>query len=183
MKVVGFVGSPRKGGNTDTLVEQILAGAADADHETEKVYLTDYALTPIDPVYGEETNWTDPRQDVADQLIDKMVAAEVVVLGTPVYWFSASGLLKLFIDRWSLYQRDDKRLGDLMAGKKLVVAVAMADANAEYVEDVLAPLRRAAEWLKMQWAGEVVATGVSAPGEVKQRPDLLASARALGQSL
>ena len=102
MKVVGFVGSPRKGGNTDTLVEQVLAGAADADHETEKVYLGAYALTPIAPVYGEDTNWTDPRQDAADQLIDKMVAADVVVLGTPVYWFSVSGLLKLFIDRWSL---------------------------------------------------------------------------------
>ena len=183
MKVVGFVGSPRKGGNTDTLVEQVLAGAADADHQTEKVYLADYALTPIDPVYGEETNWTDPRQDVADQIIDRMVAADVVVLGTPVYWFSVSGLLKLFIDRWALYQRGDQRLRDLTPGKKLVVVVAMADSDTSYLEAVLAPLRYAAKWLKMQWVGEVVATGVSDPGQVAQRPDLLADARALGQSL
>jgi len=183
MKVVGFVGSPRKGGNTDALVEQVLAGATDAGYETEKVYLVDYDLTPIDPVYGEDTNWTDSRQDAADQLIDRMVAADAVVLGTPVYWFSVSGLLKLFIDRWSLYQRGDERLRDLTAGKKLVVVVAMADSNASYLEAVLAPLRYAAKWLKMQWAGEVVATGVSDPGEVEQRPDLLADARALGQSL
>jgi len=134
-------------------------------------------------VYGEETNWTDSRQDAADQLIDRMVAADAVVLGTPVYWFSISGLLKLFIDRWSLYQRGDERIGDLMPGKKLVVALAMADADDSYVEGVLAPLRYAAKWLKMQWAGEVVATGVSDPGDVEQRPDLLADARALGQSL
>ena len=183
MKVVGFVGSPRKGGNTDTLVEQVLAGAADAGHETEKIYLADHALTPIDPVYGEEANWTDPRQGVADQLIDKMVAADVVVLGTPVYWFSVSGLLKLFIDRWSLYQRGDERIGDLRPGKKLVVALAMADSDASYIEAVLAPLRYAAKWLKMEWVGEIVATGVSDPGEVGQHPDLLADARALGQSL
>ena len=183
MKVVGFVGSPRKGGNTDTLVEQVLAGAADAGYETEKVYLVDYDLTPIDPVYGEEANWTDPRQDVADQLVDKIVAADVVILGSPVYWFSVSGLLKLFIDRWALYQRGGERLRDLTPGKRMVVALAMADADDSYVEGILAPLRYAAKWLKMQWVGEVVATGVSDPGEVEQRPDVLADARALGQSL
>ena len=183
MKVVGFVGSPRRGGNTDTLVEQVLAGAADAVHQIEKVYLADYALTPIDAVYGEETNWTDPRQDVADQLIDKIVAADAVVLGSPVYWFSISGLMKLFIDRWALYQRGNQRLRDLTLGKKLVVAVAMADSDASYLEAVLAPLRHAAIWLRMQWTGEIVAEGVSDPGEVEKRPDLLAEARAVGQSL
>jgi len=183
MKVVAFVGSPRKGGNTDRLVEEILAGAQDAEHQTEKFYLCDYDLTPIDPVYGEEANWTDPRQGVADQLIDKIVAADAVVLGTPVYSFSMSGLLKLFIDRWALYQRGGQRLRDLTAGKKLVVVVAMADSDTSYIEAVLAPLRWAAKWLKMPWAGEVVATGVSDPGEVEQRPDLLADARARGQSL
>ncbi len=183
MKVVGFVGSPRKGGNTDTLVEQVLAGAADADHQTEKIYLADYALTPIDPVYGEEANWTDPRQGVADQLIDKIVAADAVVIGTPVYWFSVSGLLKLFIDRWALYQRSGQRLRDLTSGKKLVVVAAMADNDTDYLKAVLAPLHYTAKWLKMQWAGEVIATGVSDPGDVEQRPDLLADARAIGQSL
>ncbi len=183
MNIVGFVGSPRKGGNTDRLVEEILAGAQDAEHQTEKFYLCDYDLTPIDPVYGEDSTWTDPRQDAADELIDRMVAADAVVLGTPVYWFSVSGLLKLFIDRWSLYQRGDERLRDLTPGKKLVVAVAMADSDTSYLEAVLAPLRYAAKWLEMPWAGEVIATGVADPGEVEQRPDVLADARALGQSL
>jgi len=183
MNIVGFVGSPRKGGNTDRLVEEILAGAHDAEHQTEKFYLTDYALTPIDAVYGEEANWTDPRQAPADRLIDEIVAADAVILGSPVYWFNVSGLLKLFIDRWALYQRGDERLRDLTPGKKLVVALAMADTDTEYLEAVLAPLRYAAEWLEMPWAGEVVATGVSAPGDAEERPDLLADARALGQSV
>ena len=96
---------------------------------------------------------------------------------------SISGLLKLFIDRWALYRRGNQRLRDLTAGKKMVVALAMADADDSYVEAVLAPLRYAANWLKMEWAGQVVATGVSDPGDVEQRPDLLADARAVGQSL
>ncbi len=183
MTVIAFVGSPRKAGNTDRLVEEILAGAAEAGHQTEKVYLSDYALTPIDAVYGDEMDWTDPRQGVADELIDKMVAADVVVLGAPVYWFSISGLLKLFIDRWSLYRRGEQRLMDLMAGKRLVVALAMADPHPGYVEMVLGPLRQAAKWLKMDWAGQVVASGISDPGDIENYPQVLADACELGQSL
>ena len=183
MKVIGFVGSPRKGGNTDRLVAEMLAGAGDAGHETEKVYLAAYALTPIDPVYGDDLNWTDARQGVADELIEKIVAADVVVLGSPVYWFSISGLMKLFIDRWTLYHRGNQRLRDLTAGKKIVVVLAMADADDSYVEAVLAPLRYAADWLKMEWAGQIVATGVADVGDIAAREDLLADARAIGQSL
>ena len=183
MKIVAFIGSPRKGGNTDRLVDEILAGAAEAGHQVEKIYLSDYALTPIDPVYGDETDWTDSRQGVADELIDKMVEADGVILGSPVYWFSISGLMKLFIDRWALYQHGEQRLMDLTPGKKMVVVLAMADAKPEYVEAVMAPLRYAAKWLKMQWAGEIVATGVAEPGDVARCPEVLAQARALGQSL
>ncbi len=183
MKIVAFIGSPRKGGNTDRLVDEILAGAAEAGHQAEKIYLADYALTPIDAVYGGELDWTDPRQDVADELIDKIVAADVAILGSPVYWFSISGLMKLFIDRWSLYQRGGQRLRDLTAGKKMLVALAMADPNAGYVDAVLAPLRYGAKWLKMEWAGQIIADGVGDPGEVENHPELLAEARKLGQSL
>ena len=183
MKVVAFIGSPRKGGNTDGLVDEILAGAAQAGHQTEKVYLTDYGLTPIDPVYGEELDWTDSRQGPANELIDKMVAADVVVLGSPVYWFNISGLMKLFIDRWALYQRGEQRLRDLTAGKRMVIALAMADSSDSYIEAVLAPLRYATKWLKMEWAGQVIAFGVGDPGEVENYPEVLAQARELGQSL
>ena len=116
MKIIAFIGSPRKGGNTDRLVGEILAGAAEAGHQTEKIYLTDYALTPIDPVYGDELDWTDPRQDVADALIDKIVEADVIILGSPVYWYNVSGLMKLFIDRWSLYRRGEHRLMHVTVG-------------------------------------------------------------------
>ncbi len=183
LKTVAFIGSPRKGGNTDRLVDEILAGATNAGHETEKVYLVDFGLTPIDPVYGEELNWTDSRQGPADELIDKMVAADVVVLGSPVYWFNISGSMKLFIDRWALYQRGGQRLRDLTVGKRMVVALAMADATDEYVDAVLAPLRYAAKWLKMQWAGQVIACAVGDPGDIEDYPQVLAQARELGQSL
>jgi len=152
-------------------------------HETEKLYLVDYALTPIEAVYGAEENWTDPRQGPADELIARMVAADVVVLASPVYWFSISGLLKLFMDRWALYQQGGERLMDLMPGKRLVAALALADPEPGYLDMVLGPLQQAAKWLRMQWAGEVVAAGVADPGDLDAQPSALTQARALGRNL
>ena len=183
MHVLAFIGSPRRGGNCDQLADAILAGAAEAGHATEKVYLADHALTPIDAVYGSEDNWTDARQDVADALLDRLLAADVVVLASPVYWFSVSGLMKLFVDRFALYHRDGERLLDLIPGKRLVVALSCADPEPGYLELVLGPLRQTAKWLRLEWAGEVVASDVADPGDLRAKPQVLAQARALGRGL
>lgn len=183
MRVIAFVGSPRRGGNSDQLAEALLAGAAEAGHETEKIYLADHALTPIDAVYGSEDNWTDSRQDVADALLDRLLAADVVILASPIYWFSISGLLKLFVDRFALYQRDGRRLMDLTPGKRLVVALSCADPEPGYLELVLGPLRQAAKWLRMEWAGQVVASDVADPGDLRAKPEVLAEAKELGRGL
>lgn len=183
MRVVAFVGSPRKGGNTDQLTDEILTGATEAGHETEKLYLSDYALTPIDAVYGAEENWTDARQGPADDLIEHMVRADVIVLASPVYWFSVSALMKLFIDRWALYQREGQRLMDLAPGKRMAAALALADPEPGYLGMVLGPLQQAAKWLRMTWAGEVVAAGVAEPGDLATCADVRAAARELGRGL
>jgi multimeric flavodoxin WrbA len=183
MRVLAFIGSPRKGGNSDRLADEMLAGAATAGHMTEKIYLTDHALTPIDAVYGGEENWTDPRQGVANELIGRMLAADVIILASPVYWFSISGLLKLFIDRWALYGRDGQRLMELTPGKRLAVALAMADPEPGYLDMVLGPLQQAAKWLRMEWVGEVIATSVADPGDLEAQPEVLAQAREFGRLL
>lgn len=183
MRVVAFVGSPRKGGNSDQLAEAILTGAAEAGHATEKHYLTDYALTPIGAVYGGEEHWTDVQQGPADILLEHMLKADVIILASPVYWFSISGLLKLFVDRWALYQRDGQRLMELTPGKRLIVALALADPEPGYLDMVLGPLQQAAKWLGMEWVGEVVATSVADPGDLAAQPEVLAAARELGRGL
>jgi len=48
VKVLGIVGSPRKGGNTDALVEEVLEGARSKGAETEKIYLDDLKIRPCD---------------------------------------------------------------------------------------------------------------------------------------
>ena len=59
MKVIALIGSPRKGGNTDTLAEEFLRGAREAGAETEKVYLDDFRIRPIGEVGDVSSQRTD----------------------------------------------------------------------------------------------------------------------------
>ena len=99
MKVCGIVGSPRKNGNVDLLVSQVLKGARSKGAEAEKIYLNDLSIKPcqscgVDPY---------PRfclyDDDMKQVYTLLESSDAVVLGSPVYFDTVSAQVKLMIDR------------------------------------------------------------------------------------
>ena len=96
--VVGFVASPRKGMNTDTLVGRVLEGAKSVGADTEKIYLNDLEIKPCQACaeYPAKFCWYEDGMTKIYNVIEK---ADVVVIGTPAYYDSISAQLKLVIDR------------------------------------------------------------------------------------
>ena len=99
VKACGFVGSPKKNGNVDLLVSEVLKGLSSRGVEVVKVYLNDLSVRScqscgVDP---------SPRFCVFDDDMKRVYAAlescDVVVLGSPVYFDSVSAQTKLVIDR------------------------------------------------------------------------------------
>lgn len=99
-KVLILSSSPRKGGNSDTLCGQFLRGAAEAGNVTEKIFLRD---KKIGYCTGCSLCSRDrkpcPQKDDAAEIIQKMLAADVIVMGTPVYFYTMSAQMKTLIDR------------------------------------------------------------------------------------
>jgi multimeric flavodoxin WrbA len=94
MLVLGIVGSPRKNGRTNQLVDAALNGAAAQGARTLKIYLADYAIRPFLGSGGsEEAFGYSPRE--LSQLCGE---ADAIVLGAPVYWGDINGLTKDFMD-------------------------------------------------------------------------------------
>ena len=92
--------SPRRGGNSDLLCDEFLRGARDAGHSAEKIFLADKTIHYCTGC-GACANATRPcvqKDDVAD-ILEKMVAADVLVLATPVYFYTMCAQLKTLIDR------------------------------------------------------------------------------------
>lgn len=101
MKTIGINSSPRKNGNTQTLVEAALAGAAEKGSETSIVHLRDLE---INGCLGCEGCKRRPgkcvQEDDLTPLMQQMAASDAIVLGTPVYWFHVSAQCKALIDRF-----------------------------------------------------------------------------------
>lgn len=96
--------SPRRGGNSETLCEQFRKGAEEAGHTVETININDYDIRFFDKteyVRGEQTD-----DDDVVKIIRKMADADVIVLSSPVYFYSMTGQMKTLIDRVYNYEKD-----------------------------------------------------------------------------
>ena len=91
-------GSPRKNGNSEMLCDAFAAGAAAAGKNVEKISLAGKKLGFCTACYACHTGGC-PQKDDAPAIIQKMLTADVIVLATPVYFFTMCAQLKALIDR------------------------------------------------------------------------------------
>jgi multimeric flavodoxin WrbA len=98
-QVLILSGSPRKGGNSDTLCEQFIKGAEEAGHDTEKIYLDDMKMGFCKACYSCKKNGTCFQKDDVEAILEKMINADVIVMATPVYYYTMNGQMKTLIDR------------------------------------------------------------------------------------
>jgi multimeric flavodoxin WrbA len=94
MLVLGIVGSPRKDGRTNQLVDAALSGAALQGADTKKIYLADYAIVPFLGSGGSQEAFGHSPAELS-QLCGE---GDAIVLGAPVYWGDINGLTKDFMD-------------------------------------------------------------------------------------
>ena len=98
-KVLIISASPRKNGNSDLLCDRFAQGALESGHKVEKIFL---ASKNIGYCRGcgvcNATHQCVQKDDMAE-ILEKMVAADVIVLATPVYFYTMDGQMKTFIDR------------------------------------------------------------------------------------
>lgn len=91
--------SPRKGGNSDVLCDEFIKGAQQAGNKTEKIFLRDKKINYCTGCGVCNSTHKCVQNDDMAELVDKMVEADVIVLATPVYFYTMDAQLKTFIDR------------------------------------------------------------------------------------
>jgi len=126
MKVLGLSGSMRKDGNTAQLIKVILKRCEDAGIETKFVSL---AGKKIRPCLGCENckkkKWCVIENDDWSEIVQEILDCEVLIIGSPTYYYDICGQLKNFIDRtYSLFH--DRKL----AGRRGVAVAVQAQKGA-----------------------------------------------------
>jgi multimeric flavodoxin WrbA len=180
-KVLGIMGSPRRGGNTEILVDEVLRGAADAGAQTTKVILAEKQIGPCKACEACFKTGHCVQQDDMPDLLAAMQAHAIWVLGTPIYWASPSAYFKLFLDRWFGQGKNVEFKG------RRVIAVfpfdQKAGETARQLEQVMVNIfTLITGHMKMELFATIAAPGVWTAGEVRERADLLAAAYRAGQT-
>ena len=186
-KILILSGSPKRDGNTATLINWFAEGAASKGAEFETVLAAFLKYKINGCLSCRKCQKSDKFEcvvnDDARPVLAKMADADVIVVATPLYFFSASAQLKMIFDRmFSLYKWDNAAgtFKSPLRGKTLVLlASAYEDIGLEALEK---PFALTAAYTKMKFHSLLVSNaGVS--GDLKKRTDIRAKAKALGKKV
>jgi multimeric flavodoxin WrbA len=184
-KVIGIAGSPRRGGNSTTLLKAVLAGAEEAGARGRVVTLNDLTFRGCQ---GCEPCAPDAACVVKDDLapvLEALRTAEVWVLAAPIYFDGVSGQMKSFFDRCHRFATDAGKVAPQLPGKRAAAVIVT------YEDKPRDDYRQAAQTLAnyLKWMGdfepiEVLSVGSLGPADAAgKRPELLAKARETGKML
>jgi multimeric flavodoxin WrbA len=99
MNVIGIVGSPRKGGNTEIMMREALASAKKAGAETEMILVADQNISPCNGCGACTGGDGCIIEDDMQKVYEKLLLADGLIFGTPVYFINVSAQAKAIIDR------------------------------------------------------------------------------------
>ncbi|TRO49335.1 flavodoxin family protein [Candidatus Bathyarchaeota archaeon] len=171
--VLGIVGSPRRGANTETLIDQLLKGAEKAGAATEKLILGEMNIQPCRACNVCQKTGKCVIDDDFASALEKMKRSRVWVLGTPVYWWGPTAQMKAFIDRWYGVDRA------LFKGKGVILAVS-SGGGSSYARLTVEMLESIVPYLGMKHIATLQAPGASGPESVKRNTALMNKARTTG---
>lgn len=161
-KVLILSGSPRKGGNSDILCDEFARGAQEAGCEVEKIRVAAKKVAPCSACYycRDHAGECVFKDDMAG-IIQKVIDADVLVLASPVYFYSIDAQLKAVIDRTVARWLEVKN-------KEFYYIVTMADEARQSADTTIACFRGYADCVAgAVEKGIIVGGGVYEPGTVK----------------
>jgi multimeric flavodoxin WrbA len=192
IKVLAFAGSPRRQGNSETLLDWVLGSmSADPEVAIEKVILNEANINPCKGCNACEKLNKCVQRDGMDIYHDKIIAADIIVLSSPVYCMGIASQPKALIDRAQVF-RSRKYVLKLPVvpperkGKRLGAFLATAGQNWSYVFDASVPSVKCFFHvidIKDADISYLMINGVDEKGAIDMHPTARADAEKLGKSL
>ena len=176
-KVLILSGSPRKNGNSDILCDEFMRGAVESGNEVEKIRIAEKKIGYcMGCYYCTKSNGVCAIRDDMPEILRKMIDADVIVLASPVYFYSIDAQLKALIDRtvarW-LEVRD----------KEFYYITTMADEENSSADTTLACFRGYADCVEgAKEMGFICGAGVYEKGEINDTPYII-QAYEMGKSI
>lgn len=177
-KVLVLSSSPRRGGNSDVLCDEFVKGAIEAGNNAEKIFLRDKKINYcVGCGFCSSNGYCGcPQKDDMAEILDKMIEADVIVLATPVYFYTMCGQMKTLIDRCcGKYTK--------ITSKEFYFIATAADGNSRALDRTFEEFRGFLDCLSgAKEMGLIRGTGVWQKGEILDTP-LMQEAYAAGKNV
>ena len=164
-KVLVLSSSPRKGGNSDLLCDQFIKGAQETGHHTEKIFFKDKKINYCTGC-GTCLNGVKscPQKDDMAGILEKMIASDVIVMATPVYFYTMDAQMKTLIDRTCARYTE-------INNKEFYFIVAAADTSKRAMKRTIEGFRGFTSCLTgAKEKGIIYGTGAWNIGDIKDKP-------------
>lgn len=180
-RILAVTGSPRRNGNTHILVSKIVEAARAAGAVVDELFLGDMTIRECDGCHacwkGKECSKDDDMRPIYQAIIQ----SDVIIFGTPVYWYGPTALMKAFIDRFVYFNCPENR--QKIKGLSAVLAIPFEEDDLETARGVVEFFEKSLAYLEVELLGQIIVPGVGEKGAIRSKSQSLQQAYNLGRKL
>ena len=185
MMVLGIMGSPRLGGNTDLLMDEALKGARSQGAFAEKIVVDELDIAPCREICGCMRDGRCVIRDDMDDVYRSLEEADALIVGSPIFFYGLPSQLKALVDRCQALWARKYVLKQETArpGRKGAFIAVGATKGADLFDGSKLTMKYFFDAMGMDYAEELFIRSVDQKGEVKKHPTAMKDAYELGKRL
>lgn len=180
-KIVAFMGSPRKNGNTATLINEVIRGAQDAGAETTVYNLYDMNIKPCQGCFVCRKTGQCVMQDDFQDMFKHIIDADTVIFGSPVYVMQITAQMKLLWDR--LCGLFDENFKPRYGTKDLIMVYSQGNPNGQFLQTIFQGNEAMLKMFGLNVVDTILQTGGLESSAAANNKELLSKAYEAGKSL
>lgn len=188
VRILAVYGSPRRKGNTATLLKRAVQGATEAGAQVDEVVLRDLKMSPCLEIYACKKTGRCIIQDDFQQVYDHLLACDGLMLASPIFFYTVSSLTKILMDRcqslWvKKYLIEMREFGASVFKRKGLFISVGATSGKRLFDGTLLTVRYFFDPLDMEVWRTLLYRGLDLESDVYEHPDYLEQAFQAGKDL
>ena len=179
--IVAIYGSPRREGNTASLLSRAVMGAREEGRTVREFVLRDLRISPCQEIYACKKDGECAIRDDYQEVRDEIKASSGVMLASPIFFYSVSAHTKIFMDRFQSnwvkkYLIDGTPFGDWTAKRKALFISAGATRGKKLFDGTLLTVKYFLDTIDSELWRTLLCRGLDEPGDVQEHPERLQQA-------
>jgi len=185
--IAAVYGSPRRQGNTATLLKHAVSGAREAGAAVDEIILRDYKISPCLEIYGCKKGGECVIKDDFQAVRDRILACRGLMIATPIFFYTVSAHLKLFMDRcqslWvKKYWIEQTPFNQWTPVRKGLLISVGATKGKKLFDGTLLTMKYFFDVLDMKLWDSLLVRGLDLAGDVLAHPEYMDAAYAQGRA-